>query len=136
MAPLGRWIAAVVLAVVSKAEGSADVVPPLASGPWGARDPVADRTVTVGSARFTVLTDRVFRMEFVDGTEFEDRATMAIINRKLPTVDYDMTNDGTVLTLSTKYLKLTYSIGAEFSADSLSIESLDDSSAFQSWRTV
>ena len=85
MAPLCRWIAAVVLAVVSGAEVSADVVPPLASGPWGARDPVADRTVTVGSARFTVLTDRVFRMEFVDGTEFEDRATMAIINRKLLT---------------------------------------------------
>ena len=114
----------------------ASAAPPLASGPWGARDPVADAdaVVTAGSARFTILTDRLLRMEWSSETgDFEDRATMAIINRHMPVPDFTTNNDGTTLTISTTSLKLTWSVGEAFSADTLSVASLDDSSAFESW---
>ena len=66
---------------------------PLSDGPWGERNPVApDEAVVVsGGARFTVLTDRLVRLEYgeadADGAyHFEDRATVAFINRNPETV--------------------------------------------------
>ena len=49
-------------------------------------DSVADpkATVTRGNARFTVLTPQLIRFEQSATTTFEDRATLAIVNRKLP----------------------------------------------------
>ena len=40
-------------------------------------DPVADQKaqVTAGNARFTVLTDRLIRMEWAENGKFEDNAT-------------------------------------------------------------
>ena len=40
--------------------------------------------MTVGKARFTVLTPRIVRMEWAEDGKFEDRASMVFINRKLP----------------------------------------------------
>ena len=81
-----------------------------------------------------ILTDRLLRMEWSSETgDFEDRATMAIINRHMPVPDFTTNNDGTTLTISTTSLKLTWSVGEAFSADTLSVASLDDSSAFESW---
>ena len=44
-------------------------------------DPKAE--VVCGNARFTVLTDRLIRMEWSEDGKFEDRASLAIINRRL-----------------------------------------------------
>ena len=41
-------------------------------------------TVVCGNARFTVLTDRLIRMEWAEDGQFEDRASLAIVNRELP----------------------------------------------------
>jgi len=77
----------------------AHAAPPLASGPWGNRNPVADpgAVVLAGSARFTVLTERLIRMEYATDGEapvFEDRATVAIINRNLPLVEFTQSHNG------------------------------------------
>jgi hypothetical protein len=77
----------------------AHAAPPLASGPWGNRNPVANpgAVVSAGSARFTVLTERLIRMEYAadeDAPVFEDRATVAIINRNLPLVEFAQSHNG------------------------------------------
>ncbi|HEX7485153.1 MAG TPA: hypothetical protein VF332_03310 [Vicinamibacterales bacterium] len=40
--------------------------------------------VVSGQARFTVLTPRMIRMEWSEARNFEDRASLAFINRKQP----------------------------------------------------
>jgi len=114
--------------------------PPLASGPWGKRQPVApaQSMVVSGSARFTVLTDRLIRMEYAASSTnpvFEDRATVAFINRDMGdniTPFTQSVNEG-ILTLTTSSIQLNYTIGTEFSPDTLSIHSIDESSSFASW---
>ena len=56
---------------------------------WGDHDPVADpaAVVTVGQARFTVLTSmhKIIRLELSNATPptFNDAATLVVINRRL-----------------------------------------------------
>ena len=49
-------------------------------------NPVADpkAVVTIGHARFTVLTPQLIRMEWSADGKFEDHASMVFINRRLP----------------------------------------------------
>lgn len=49
-------------------------------------NPVADPAAVVesGNARFTVLTSKMIRIEYSSTRQFEDRATFAIVNRRLP----------------------------------------------------
>jgi hypothetical protein len=113
---------------------------PLASGPWGDRMPQSppEAVVISGRARFTVLTDRLLRMEYssADGAAFEDRATMFAINRDLgvvPSFTQGVDSEG-VLTITTSALKLTFKEGGEgFTEDSLSVVSVDSASAFEDW---
>ena len=89
-----------------------------------------------GSARFTVLTDRLIRMESVTGgvtPAFEDRATLAILNRLLPVPAFSHQESGGVLTITTDKVRLSYTVGAAFSASTLSVVSTDAASAFTSW---
>src|SRR5215469_5437722 len=48
-------------------------------------DPVADpkAIVTIGHARFTVLTPELIRMEWAADGKFEDHASLVFLNRKL-----------------------------------------------------
>ena len=48
-------------------------------------NPVADprSVVTEGNARFTILTPELIRMEWSDQRQFEDRASLVFINRRL-----------------------------------------------------
>eukprot|EP00966_Prymnesium_polylepis_P219618 5080567-Prymnesium_polylepis.1 len=71
----------------------------------------AAAVVTSGHARFTVLTPRLLRIEYSADGKFEDRPTLACVNRKLP-VPY-FTWNGTALTTSSVQLIYT---GGEFSA--------------------
>jgi alpha-glucosidase (family GH31 glycosyl hydrolase) len=93
--------------------------------------------VVSGSARFTVLTDKLIRMEFASNQSqplFEDRATVAFINRNLGVVPvFNESVSGGILTISTTSLKLSYVIGQEFSSSSLNVVSIDENSAFESW---
>lgn len=76
-----------------------------------------------GNARFTVLTDRVIRMEYSESL-FEDRATLAIVNRNLPVPAFTNTTNAGTLTITTNYLVLTYKWGTgPFNANNLQITS-------------
>ena len=66
-------------------------------------DPVADpRAVVVSdNARFTVLESRLVRMEWAADGKFEDRATLGVVNRKLPVPAYTVRKAGKKLTIKT-----------------------------------
>ena len=88
--------------------------PTAASNPDNATDPVADpkAVVTVGHARFTVLTTRLIRMEWSADGHFEDHASFVFLNRKLPVPKFEhMLSDAKdKLTIRTSALTLVYSI--------------------------
>ena len=85
-------------------------------------NPVAapEATVVMGNARFTVLTDRLIRMEWAEDGVFEDRASLAIVNRNLPVPSFTQSVKSGVLTIRTGALTLSYR-GGRFSADNLSV---------------
>ena len=85
-------------------------------------DPVASAQaqVVAGNARFTVLTDRLIRMEWSEKGAFEDNATLAIVNRNLPVPKFTTTRSGDGVTIRTSALTLTYK-GGKFAEDNLSV---------------
>jgi alpha-glucosidase len=89
-------------------------------------DPVADpkAVVTLGHARFTVLTPELIRMEWAADGKFEDHASFVFLNRRLPVPKFEHTVTGQTLVLKTSALTLTYTPSADgrFLADDLSIE--------------
>jgi alpha-glucosidase (family GH31 glycosyl hydrolase) len=87
-----------------------------------------------GQARFTFLTARLVRIEYSLSSlpKFEDRATMAIVNRALPAPQVAKTMNGSTLTLESSSVRLTYA-GGPFTSSSLQVVS-SSSSSFQSWQ--
>ncbi len=78
--------------------------------------------VRVGAARFTVLTDRMIRMEWASGGHFEDSATMAIVNRRLPVPEFETRRDGAWTVIRTRALTLRYRRGSgRFTKDNLEV---------------
>jgi alpha-glucosidase len=97
-----------------------------------ADNPVADpkAVVTIGHARFTVLTPQLIRMEWSADGKFEDHASLVFINRRLPVPKFGAIQNingplgslGTI-TIGTSALRLTYNADAQgpFGADNLSV---------------
>ena len=85
--------------------------------------PVAQPAATVvyENARFTVLTDRLIRMEWAADGVFEDRASLAIVNRDLPVPRFTKTVKNGVLTIKTAGVTLTYK-GGRFASDNLRVQ--------------
>ena len=75
-----------------------------------AQNPVAPEAAQVieGNARFTILTDRLVRLEWAADGRFEDHATLAIVNRDLPVPDFSVTRTRGKVTVKTKALTLQY----------------------------
>ena len=88
-----------------------------------AESPVANpkAVVVCGNARFTVLTDRMVRLEWSETGQFEDRASLMAINRRLEVPAYKKTMEDGILRISTDCLTLEYSGGDAFSKDNLKI---------------
>ena len=86
-------------------------------------NPVADPSATVvsGNARFTILTDRLVRMEWAADGRFEDNATLAVINRRLPVPAYKVRESEGGITITTDALTLVYKGNDNFSQDNLSV---------------
>jgi len=95
-------------------------------------NPVADprAVVTLGHARFTVLTPQLIRMEWAADGKFEDHASFVFLNRRLPVPRFEhaVARDGRTLTIKTDALTLIYTPDADkmnqdgrFTADNLSI---------------
>ncbi len=79
--------------------------------------------VTVGKARFTVLFPEMIRMEWAPNGKFEDRASLAFIDRNQPVPRFRVSTEGDWLVINTGKLKLFYKkSGERFSADNLRVE--------------
>lgn len=64
--------------------------------------------------RITVLTERLVRLEYSENGIFEDRPTELVWNRFLPKPEFQVTNEGNILTITTKYFTLTYNKEKKF----------------------
>jgi alpha-glucosidase (family GH31 glycosyl hydrolase) len=64
--------------------------------------------------RFTILTERLIRLEYNDNGIFIDDPTERILYRDLPKTQFDIKEDINFLVISTKYFKLTYIKGKSF----------------------
>lgn len=73
-------------------------------------DPLADSAAMVvsGKVRFTVLTSRMIRIQYSNTSKFEDRATFAIVNRRLPVPEYTVEEEGLYLYIRTEHMTLRY----------------------------
>jgi alpha-glucosidase (family GH31 glycosyl hydrolase) len=72
--------------------------------------PLADPAAIVpaGNARFTILTDRLIRMEFSPTGQFEDHASQAFWYRQQPVPSFQTRRTGDDLEIETEYLVLAY----------------------------
>src|SRR5579872_1682559 len=90
-------------------------------------DPIADpgAVVRAGSARFTVLTPQLIRLEWAKDGKFEDHASFAFVNRALPVPQFTrQLGPGNRLVLKTSALTLVYNPGdadGKFTADDLTV---------------
>ena len=77
-----------------------------------ATNPIADSraVITVGQARFTVLTLQLIRMEWAADGKFEDHASLVFLNRRLPVPGFEQSfsQDKHKFILKTQALTLTY----------------------------
>jgi alpha-glucosidase len=98
----------------------------------GVYNPVADpkSVVTVGNARFTVLTPELIRMEWAADGKFEDHASFVFLNRRMPVPKFAQGLDSsgppekqtTPSFIDTGALRLVYlPNGGPFTASNLSI---------------
>ena len=73
-------------------------------------DPTPNPTavVTAGSVRFTVLTDRLLRLEYSATGQFEDRPSQAFWFRNQPAPAFDVRRSDGVLEIETEHLLLHY----------------------------
>ena len=94
-----------------------------ASGKPAETDPNAnpEAVVTAGKARFTVLTPRLVRMEWSEDSRFEDRASLAVLNRNLKVPRFSVTREGETLLIATDSLTLRYTGRDPFSDKNLSV---------------
>ena len=76
-------------------------------------NPVADEAAVVqsGRVRFTVLTPRMIRIQYSSRQQFEDRATFAVVNRRLPVPTFTTEERDGYLYITTEALQLKYKIG-------------------------
>jgi len=89
-------------------------------------NPVADPSAIVqeGSARFTVLTPEMIRIQYSARQKFEDRATFAVINRRLPVPQFTVERTDGYLVMKTSALTLKYKIGGKISGEQPSADAL------------
>ena len=70
--------------------------------------PNNDNVITGEKFRFTVLTERLIRLEYNENGIFENRPTELVWYRNMPSVSFEKREDSRILEISTKYFKLTY----------------------------
>jgi len=78
--------------------------------------------VTAPNVRFTVLTDRIIRIEYSKDNNFEDRPSQVFWYRDQPVPKFKKTVTNKTIEIETDYLKLVYKIArAGFARNNLSI---------------
>ena len=112
-----RLFTLILTAIVLLPVSAQDVINPVAN---------PDAVVNCGKARFTVLTPEMIRIQYSDKQLFEDRATFAVINRRLPVPAFTQEQKDGYLLIKTSALTLRYKVGGVIegrhpSADALTI---------------
>ena len=69
--------------------------------------------------RFTLLTERLVRLEYSPNGKFEDRLSMRVIYRNFPKVKYTITQTETLLQITTAYFTLNYDKNKPFKGSKL-----------------
>ena len=97
------------------------------SGKANDYDPMANpqAVITSGSARFTVLTPEMIRIQYSADGRFEDRATFGVVNRRLPVPAFKQTQKDGILEIKTSALTLRYKVGGVIDASQRSPEVLN-----------
>ncbi|MCB8928799.1 MAG: DUF5110 domain-containing protein [Ardenticatenaceae bacterium] len=96
-------------------------------------DPIANPAaiVVAGSARFTVFTSRLIRLEYEENGRFQDAPSQPFWYRNQPVPQFEQVVKDGRLHIETEHLQLTYKIGKKFTAKNLQI-TLKDSGTI--WR--
>ena len=97
---------------------------PLSPAPAGLRPAPArpDAVVMADGARFTVLTDRLIRMEHSRTGDFVDAATQLVVSRDLgPAPDFEVRRGEDRVEILTAHLHLTYQPSRGFSRSGLTV---------------
>ena len=79
-----------------------------------------EAVVSAGKARFTILTPEMIRIQYSNKEQFEDRATFAVVNRRLPVPPFTTEKKDGHLYIKTQALTLKYRMGGEISSATLS----------------
>ena len=64
--------------------------------------------------RFTILTERLIRLEYNDKGQFIDEPTELIVNRNLSIPKFELIDNANFVSITTNYFKLTYIKGKSF----------------------
>ena len=85
--------------------------------------PVADpnATIVAGSARFTILTSRLIRLEYEKNGRFQDSPSQPFWYRQQRVPSFEQLVENGRLQLETEHLQLSYQIGQEFKSNTLQI---------------
>ena len=94
----------------------------IAAEKWNpAADPKA--IVLEGEARFTVLMPQLIRMEWAADKQFEDHASLVVVNRRLPVPEFKTARENGWMVLRTSKLTLRYrQTPGEFTKENLHAE--------------
>ncbi len=84
-----------------------------------------ESTVVSGKCRFTVIFDRLIRIEYDNKGKFCDLPTQGVVNRCFETPSFEVKNKNGVLIIKTKALELSYKAGTKPSAETLKIKLKD-----------
>ncbi|HRG89260.1 MAG TPA: glycoside hydrolase family 31 protein, partial [Chitinophagales bacterium] len=99
-------------------------------------NPVANpkAVITAGNARFTVLTERLIRMEYSPDSTFTDEATITFVNRNLTVPDFEQKTENGLLVIKTASLQISYQLNSgKFSRTNLQVTYTGTNQSF-TWR--
>ena len=102
-----------------------------------ALNPIAapESIIVFGKARFTLLTPELIRMEYSEEKIFEDKASLAIINRRLPTPEFSQKILNNKLVIRTNNLHLMYiDDGRSFSKENLHVDIIAGKKNIATWQ--
>lgn len=67
--------------------------------------------------RFTLLSERLIRMEYSPNGTFEDRPTSLVVNRSFPKVEFSIVESGSLIQITTTFLTITYAKNTPFKSN-------------------
>ncbi len=90
---------------------------------WDTCGKAEDTSVVIsGTARFTILTDRLIRIEYDKEARFVDDASQVVFYRNFDKPKYTVEISNDILRIETEYLSLNYAIGTTFSSETLCVK--------------